>query len=149
MCSSDLPGDAPYKPFETRFFPRYTRRPNPLTSELFLQPTTLDEIPNAGDAFLDEVFKMKKGEIAALPDAFKQNYYVVEVKERTEPEFGEFVQAYTSEMGIMRSPFMIDRRPERRLQYQAVMQMIAREAGMQVTTPEATSADAGPEPTEG
>jgi hypothetical protein len=139
-----FPAGSEFKPFETRFFPRYTRRPNPLTSEMFLAPSTIDEIPNAGDAFFEQIFKMNKGEIAALPDAFKQNYFVVEVKERTEPEFGAFVQEYITEMGIMRSPIMMQRRRERQMQYMAILQMIAREAGMQEMTQEAPQAATDP-----
>jgi hypothetical protein len=65
-------------------------------------PVRIAKIPGAGESFLDEVFKHKEGEIFVLPDDKKENYYVVKIAKRTQPDFSRFARKYRDEMNLRR-----------------------------------------------
>lgn len=144
-----LPKDGGYAVRLTRRFPRYIRRPNPLSfqQEDVFVPTKVDELPGVDNAFLEQVFKMKKGEIKVLPDQQKEVYYVIKLIDRSEPPFNKFVDSYNLEMSVWRNPRSMMMRRERFAQLRLVLDEVMREANFKMIEARGNRAeDQGPPP---
>lgn len=101
--------DSPYTYVTTGLFPRVQSfQGGSLFGNQMQFPTTIPEVPDAGTEFLDRVFQMKVGEVAAIPDQTKKTYYVVKVKDRTEPDFSRFTMQYNLEI-LQRNPTAMNR----------------------------------------
>ncbi len=98
-----LPADSGLKVQSTDTFPRVRMIASGVTPGLE-QPiqVKIANIPGAGEAFLDEVFKLKQGEFAVIGDEKQENFYVVKMANRIEPEFSAFASRYRNDNVIRR-----------------------------------------------
>jgi hypothetical protein len=98
-----LGADSGLKVQTTDTFPRVRMIASGVTPGLE-QPiqVKIANIPGAGEAFLDEVFKLKQGEFAILSDEKQENVYVVKMANRIEPDFAAFASRYRSDNVIRR-----------------------------------------------
>lgn len=116
----------------TKEFERFTAIQAPFFGQDRLVPAVVPEIPDAGPELLDGVFRMKVGEVGVFPDASKQNFYVIKVIARREPEFAKFVDAYGLEFSVLREPQFLMQRPDFYIQRRLTALAICREAGLKV-----------------
>ena len=89
------PEGTDFKVETTETFPRVRMVPsgvNPGIEEPL--PVKIANMPGAGEAFLNEVFKLKSGELAVIPGEKDEDYYVVKVTARNEPDFAKFARQY-------------------------------------------------------
>jgi hypothetical protein len=98
-----LPKEMGLEVKSTDTFPRVRLVPSSVTPGLE-QPleVKIANIPGAGEAFLDEVFKHKQGEFAIIPDEKNENLYVVKVAKKIEPDFAAFAQRYRNNVVMRR-----------------------------------------------
>lgn len=90
-----IPEGSDFKLQTTETFPRVRLIPsgvNPGIEEPL--PVKIANIPSAGERFLDEVFKLKKGEMAVVPGEKDEDYFVVKATTRNEPDFSKFAKQY-------------------------------------------------------
>ena len=133
-----------------RPFPRATRQfqSNPFMTQPPLVSATIPEVPRAGEEFLDAVFKMEVGEVTVLPDSQKDNYYVVKVKDRVDPDFAQFVDNFTVETRMRELPGGFGQRAELIQRRGHTVDEICQEAKLVMVKPDRPSDAEAPEPTE-
>ncbi|MFO0945918.1 MAG: hypothetical protein U1D30_08235 [Planctomycetota bacterium] len=128
-----IPADSGYTFATTKEFERFTTIRNPLMGRDTIADASLDEIPNAGRELLDSVFKVEQGEVVVQPDATKQNYYVIKVLGRKEPEFSKYADFYGMEMSVLRDRRFLAQRPEPQYQRQFTRFGIVQESKLEMT----------------
>lgn len=100
-------------------------------------------VPNAGMDFLNDIFKMKTGEIKVLADQAKRMQYVVKVKSRVEPNFAQFVDSYNFQQMIDSSPRFAEAQRDYGEAIQIIGSGLVRESGFKNRIPELTGRSGG------
>ncbi|QDU59229.1 periplasmic folding chaperone [Planctomycetes bacterium Pan216] len=101
--------NSPYKVEETPLFSRMSPGFSTMAprAQRTLQPTKVPQFPLPDEAFYDKLFQLQDGDVASVEGPEQENFYVVKVLEREQPDFERFVNDFREQMLFRNNPMML------------------------------------------